>query len=117
MNIIEDKAGNEIYRKQDDIYLALKEENRTRKVGTIVGDKIIMKRDSKKHYFRKGDSYGFNHNLLIRLNKVTKVELHIDKKKHLIPIDYILEKGEFLLFKQQGFELQIFLKTDLIETF
>lgn len=117
MNSIEDKFGNLIYRNGDNIFLELKEEKRSRKLGTIKDENIIIRRNPEKHLFLKNNSYGFNHNLLSRLNKVKNVELKSDGKRYVIPIDYILKYGEFMNFKNQGFELQIFLKLDLINQF
>lgn len=117
MNQIKDQFNNLIYRKNNGIYLQLVNDIRTRKLGTIKDDRILMRRNESRHLFRKTNSYGFNYVLLDSLNKVKTVDLRIDGKKYLIPIDYILKNGEFLNFKQQGFELQIFLKVELINNF
>ena len=38
-----------------------------------------------------------------------------ETNEYVIPLEEILKKGDFLNFKQQGFELQIFLKKEIIE--
>jgi len=117
MNEIKDKFGNSIYRSGDNVFLELVNESRNRKLGRIKGTVIEMFRDPKKHLLYKLNAYGFNHNLLDRLNKVKEVLLSVESKKYLIPIKYILENGSFLNFKEQGFELQIFLEVEKIKGF
>ena len=112
---IQDDEGNIIYRKGDELFLALNSETRSRNLGTIIGDTIQMVRVPAKHLFRKKDAYGFNYNLLSRLNHVKIIDLLISKERFIIPIEDIIKNGSFLHFKQQGFETQIFFTNDQIE--
>jgi hypothetical protein len=114
--IIPDKFGNSIIVSQNVISLQLKAENRIREVGIInLQEKYLsVNRIREKHLFRKNNSYGFNHYILSNAKKFDKVMLSDDYGTWLIPIKLILEKGSFLHFNKEGFELQIFLPLDII---
>lgn len=119
--MITDNAGNMLYRQGNAIKLKLSSEPHPRKIGRIEEDKkiLIIQRDSTKHLFDKINGYGFNYQLLCTATKFNKVLLEIiDKKeRYLIPIDTILLDGQFLNFKQQGFEIQIFIPLTIINDF
>jgi hypothetical protein len=115
---MEDTTGNKLYRQQDAIYLKLKSEGFRRKVADIHDNTLIMKRSSKKHLHIKMNGYGFNYLLLSTAEKVEHICLIIDnKKEYHFPISTVLDKGEFLYFKQQGFEKQIFLNINTIKEY
>lgn len=113
-----DTHGNKIYSKGATIYLKLQHE--TRKLGVIDPKQKVfaIKRERLKHLFRKNNSYGFNHHFLSTPTVVfDKILLEDDYGKFLIPTKYILENAKFLNFLQKGFEKQVFLRLELIETF
>jgi hypothetical protein len=114
--LIPDKFGNAIIVSGNSISLKLKSEKRIRQIGTInLKDKYLsVDRIRSKHLFRKNNSYGFNHYVLFNATKFDKVLLSDDFGTWLIPISIILEKGSFLHFNKDGFELQIFLPLDII---
>jgi hypothetical protein len=116
--IISDNFGNNIVISDGgkNISLKLKAENKKREIGTINLEEryLEVKRIKAKHLFRKTNSYGFNHYILSNAKKFDKVMLSDDDGRWLIPIKLILEKGHFLHFKNDGFELQIFLSLDII---
>lgn len=119
--MIKDKVGNTLYRQGDIIKLHLASEPHPRKLGKIdeVNKKLIVERNSTKHIFHKLNAYGFNYDLLNTATKFTHVELKITdlKKKYFVPIEEIITKGQFLNFKGQGFEVQIFLSLTIIEQY
>ncbi len=119
--MIEDKEGNVLYRQNNTIKLHLKSEPHPRKIGKIDEEnkQLIIERDSTKHLFEKINGYGFNYELLSSATKFEYIKLIITDKKtsYLIPLNIILTKGQFMNFKQQGFEIQIFLSLTIIEQF
>ena len=64
-----------------------------------------------KHYHRKAGGFGFNWEILSsNLIHIKTIALRVDDDKlYVFPKKLIEEKGTFLNFKQQGFELQKFL--------
>lgn len=117
--IIPDKFDNSIIISGNIISLKLKSEARTREIGVINPQEryFAVNRIREKHLFRKNNSYGFNHYILANAKKFDKVKLSDDFGTWLIPIKLILEKGSFLHFNKDGFELQIFLPLDIITQF
>ena len=115
--IIPDKFGNSIIVLENIISLQLKSEKRKREIGVInFKEKYLsVNRIRDKHLFRKNNSYGFNHYILSNAKKFDKIMLSDDYGTWLIPIKLILEKGSFLHFNNEGFELQIFLPLDVIK--
>lgn len=117
---MQDNEGNRLYRVRDNIYLHLNSEPHPRLIGLIdeANNCLHVRRDSSKHLFIKGNAYGFNETILRTATKFDKVKLCIDKtNNYMIPVSVILEQGEYLNFKSQGFELQLFLKVPTIETY
>lgn len=118
--IISDNLGNNIIISDGgkNISLKLKAESKKREIGTINLEEryLQVKRIKSKHLFRKTNSYGFNHYILSNAKKFDKVMISDDDGRWLIPIKLILEKGHFLHFKNDGFELQIFLSLDIINS-
>jgi len=93
------------------VNLKLVSENKFRNIGTIniKNRDITIKRNRKKHLFKKIFGYGFNHKLLKETKLFDNIRFIDDYDEWLIPKSHILENGKFLLFSQQGFELQIFI--------
>jgi hypothetical protein len=112
--LVSRKNGNRIV-----ISLKLVGDNRYRRIGTINEKRKVIDMERKRniHLFRKSSSYGFNHNLLKQAKLFDKVRLRDEYGEWLIPVEYILENGHFLNFKQNGFELQIFLPLDKMKEF
>lgn len=123
ISTISDEFANNLILANNDvrliIYLKLKAEKRKRKLGiiNIATRTFYAKRNSKKHLFRKNESYGFNHKLLSETKRFDKVRLQDENSEWLIPVSYILENGSFLHFKGDGFERQIFIPLQKIVSF
>jgi hypothetical protein len=117
--IIPDKFDNSIIISGNIISLKLKSEARTREIGVINPQEryFAVNRIREKHLFRKNNSYGFNHYILANAKKFDSIMLSDDFGTWLIPIKLILEKGSFLHFNKDGFELQIFLPLDVIKEY
>lgn len=105
-----DELGNELFTKGKTIFLKLVEENYSRRIATIrlENESLFMSRQYDKHRHKKSDSYGFNYRVLKMAKHVKYIDLRDEHNVYRIPIDFILSKGEFLFFKQKGFEKQIF---------
>lgn len=101
------------------IDLKLGSEKRKRRLGVITKSTktFKIKRIRTKHLFRKGNAYGFNHYVLSTGKSFDTVTLSDDFSDWKIPVSYILEKGKYLMFKQQGFELQIFVSLGDLEPY
>lgn len=121
---IPDKLGNMLIATERKgsivLVLALVKENRKRNIGVIDTDTeggiFCVKRKIDKHLHRKSNSYGFNWNVL-QGTRFQKVRLTDEGGSYLMPKKIILEKGSFLHFSKQGFELQIFLDYDIIRSY
>lgn len=120
---LDDTGMNYLMLKQNDklirLYLKLSEHG-NRFIGTVTKSTrtIEMKRERMIHLFRKMNAYGFNDYVLRNQNSFDWIRLSDDCGCHWkIPVKYILEKGEYLNFKEQGFELQRFVSLQNLEQF
>lgn len=95
------------------------EGRRKRKLGvvTISTKTLKITRSRDKHLFIKGNAYGFNDYVLRQGKTFDKVWLKDEVSDWKVPVKFILENGSYLNFKQQGFEVQIFVSLDQIEQF
>ena len=101
------------------INLKLQSEKTQRLIGTVkMEDKtLILKRKKAKHLFRKNNSYGFNEYLIQNGQTFDKIMLADDDAVYLFPKSLVVEKGNYLYFKQEGFEKQIFLPLDELKEY
>lgn len=126
-----DPSGNRLYMRVfiDDetnektaanIHLKLVGENRQRLIGNYYFHEktIYLKRLSDKHYYRATNSYGFNY---VVINDpyldIKWIVAEIDGVKYRFPKSMIDQYGSYLHFKQEGFELQKFLKFAFIKNY
>lgn len=120
---INDDGKNYLQIKSNDKIIELKlclENFRPRLIGTVTKSTrtIDMKRIRSKHLHWKTNSYGFNDYVLRNQTSIDWVRLSDDLGNHWkIPVKYILEKGTYLHFKQEGFELQRFVSLENMEQF
>jgi hypothetical protein len=118
-----DNEGNKIITEPNDfgmcVYLQLKSEDKKRVIGVINEANRTMDifRDREKHLFRKGNAYGFNNYVLENATKFDTIILKDSISRWEVPVKFILENGRFLLFKQQGFEIQKFVSLEQLEQF
>jgi hypothetical protein len=111
---IDDSGDNKLMVKQNTkLYTITLKLGITKKrhIGTVTKSTrtIEMVRDRDKHLFLKINGYGFNHYILKNQTSIDWVRLSDNTGSHWkIPVKFILEKGKFLHFKGQGFELQQF---------
>lgn len=122
--IISDDVRNYLQIKSNDkvieLKLYLESQSRGRNIGVVTKSTrtIDMKRIRSKHLHRKTNSYGFNDYVLRNQTSIDWVRLSDDLGNHWkIPVKYILDKGEYLHFKQEGFELQRFVSLQNLEQF
>lgn len=92
---------------------------RERKLGRIILKdrvfQVIRKRD--KHLFWKKMAYGFNHYVLLHSKLFDTIHLKDEKYDWAVPRKWILENGQFLTFKNQGFERQLFVSLEDLTPF
>jgi hypothetical protein len=101
------------------VYLRLKSDKRARLLGNVdfATKTFFCKRSMAKHYHYQVKGFGFNWTILndSYLN-IENIHLLVDDKdRYVFKKDLITRYGNFLNFKQQGFELQKFLKFQLIK--
>lgn len=76
-----------------------------------------VRRKRGKHLHIKSNSYGFNYHALDNKKSFDTVRLSDEISDWKIPVNFILENGSFLYFKEQGFEKQIFVSLEQIEQY
>jgi len=135
----QDKNGNTLFlrifsneNKVDEyssIHLKLTSEKGQRMLGHIDIPKktFYCKRDMEKHYHYKSEGFGFNWNILadeyLDIAYINLSVFHIDengndvKRRYIFPKSLIRDFGKVMNFKQQGFELQRFIKFELIKNY
>lgn len=115
--------GNSITSKETDnqivLHLKLASETKKRLLGAITKSTrtFHIKRIREKHLHVKSNAYGFNEHILKNRLRFETVCLTDNYSRYKIPAEYILKEGEHLFFKQQGFELQLFLSLDKLKQF
>lgn len=113
----EDKLGNRWRIENNIVYLKLKSEGFERKLGLIVNDRFVVYREREKHRFNKTNSYGFSAEVidaLYKLKRIQFVDLYDEFGMYRLSIDTI-RNGEYLFFKEEGFEKQLFVPIPIIE--
>lgn len=109
-----DQAGNRVLFKSEAhkyrVFLKLKSEGKRRELGEYypASGTLYVRRVRAKHEHRISNAYGFNYELLSRLVGLRKVIILDDKGVWEAQSEDIIHYGEFLYFKEQGFERQIF---------
>lgn len=101
------------------IILKLKKENKKREIGiiSIKERTLYINRSREKHLFRKNNSYGFNDYIIKEGRTFDHVRLNDEFITAFIPKKVIIEKGNYLHFKEIGFERQLFLSLDEISKY
>lgn len=109
-----DSLNNIWYKVEETIYLKLASEDKNRTLGKVKGDIFFCKRVRDKHLFRQNSSYAFNINIIEQLG-VNYIELYEDSGIFKFPVDVLRQYGEYLHFKSEGFERQLFLPLTIID--
>jgi len=101
------------------IFIKLASENHRRKIGHLNTEKrwLVVLRKKRRHLHRLSKSYGFNYSIISEAKQFDKILLRDDNSSYEIPNEVILKEGKFLFFKEQGFEVQIFLTLKRIKDF
>lgn len=107
------------------LFIRLEAEKHRRYIGTIdeLNQTMFVERESLKHTMKVNNGYGFNHYILANTKKFKNVavieypDASEEFNAYVIPVDVILSKGDFLFFKKQGFEKQIFITKDLLNQY
>lgn len=114
MAITIDDAGNKIGFRSDGLYLKLAKEERLKQIFKIKNG-VVSKWVSPHNILRKANAIGFNYDGLKRLLDKEHKEISVQIGSNpiiVLKIQDILDKKEFLWFKAQGFERQIFWKLE-----
>src|SRR6478752_7294544 len=114
---IADPLSNKWWIDKGTVILKLAKENYNRKLGLILGDRFIVYRNREKHTFHKTNSYGFSSEVIEGLYKyvgIKFVDVYDDFGMYRLDID-IIKRGDYLFFKEEGFEKQLFVPIPEIE--
>ena len=77
-----------------------------------------MRRKMAVHLFRKANAYGFNEYILKNSKTFDTIRLRDDAGNDWkIPKQFIIDNGRYLNFKEQGYELQLFVPLEMLEPF
>lgn len=109
-----DSLGNFWYIDENSVYLKLAKESKARFIGFKLDNKITIFRDRKKHVLNVNNSYGFNIEIFKSLN-IEQIVLFEDKKIFNFTLHFLEQAGEYLHFKETGFEKQIFLHLNILD--
>lgn len=117
--IIDAKTNNKLQLRGRNVYLILFKSGQQRLLGTINNNTrtIHVTRNREKHLFRKSDSYGFNENLMKLTNSFDYILLKDNYGQYRFHKNIVIKYGEYMNFKQQGFELQLFLPLKKIQEY
>lgn len=121
--ILDDEGKNYLLiqsnNKVINLKLKLERDKKLRKIGRVTKSTKILevRRVRAKHLFIKGNAYGFNHYILENSKTFKTISLFDGIKHWKIPVEFILKEGVFLIFKQQGFERQLFVSLQQIEQY
>jgi hypothetical protein len=115
-----DRYGNKFYLitgKPAEVKLQLKGK-RPKSIAKYDFDSktLWLKRNSARHYHYVSKSYGFS-NELFNLLDIEYVNLQIDREFFRIPRQVFANMGKYLNFQAQGYELQVFLKVEIIRKY
>lgn len=82
---------------------------------------LYVSRSIEKHLHYQSNSYGFNWNIVNEKTLFTVDKISLNEQEtgaeYVFPVSLLKERGVFLHFKKQGFELQRFLNRKLIENY
>lgn len=120
---VEDTCGNRIIvnRNNDKLTVSIKLANST--TDRYIGDinmstrTLIVKRSRMKHLLIKRNAYGLNHKLITEATRFDTVRIIDEFSTWNIPREFIVERGQPLLFTRYCHELQIFISLEQIEQF
>lgn len=113
---ISDNEGNKIENIGGNLFLRLKGEARSRKIGWIYNGILYVSRIRDKHLHRKSNSYSFNHHIIANAKTFNRVSIRDEKGVYNLKNEEMLDKGEFLFSQEKGFEKQLFVSLDYLES-
>lgn len=93
--------------------LMLKVNNASRDIGRLEklpDERIVYSKMLREHEhtFRKNNSWGLHYEIIKALEPESIIRINSDERDYFLTAKEALELGEFLWFKTQGFERQIF---------
>ena len=102
--------GSRLYNENDTIYLQVGNEPKARKIGWLVRKqkRFFTERIPSRHLHAKSQCYGFCFQLLKNAQAFDEVVIVEPTRMLCAKVKDILDENNFLYFKTQGFERQIF---------
>lgn len=116
---VTDQQGNKWWIEHNTVILKLIKERYNRKLGILFNERFIVYRTRELHRFNKTNSYGFSSEVIEGLTKYTDtkvIDLYDNYGTYRLSIQDIKDKGEYLFFKEEGFEKQLFVPIAFIES-
>ena len=107
---IKDNTGNELLIHERGVNLILASDKVERRIFQVQGGQLV-KYVKPQNIMNAGKKIGFNYKALQVIREWLRKKymfIILGKKRYKLPIDEVIENGEFLYFKKEGFELQIF---------
>jgi hypothetical protein len=92
-------------------YLYVNSKDKKRMIGRMItqGDTKWYVKDAKvSHIMRKNNSWGVNWNVIDGMSDTDYIGINCEGQKYYITVGKAKKCGEFLEFKTQGFEKQLF---------
>lgn len=130
MKLMQDENGNVLLVEQTrvrqqggsvlllDLFIRVANEKHRRHIGRINTEtrRFHVERNEDMHLLKKANAYGFNHYILKSATTFDNVVLHetCSRCVYVMERKHMLNEGQFLFFKQQGYEKQIFLTREWI---
>lgn len=101
------------------VEIYLKKENRTRHIGDVNKKErcLYLSKDRSKHMLKVNSSYGFNWSLFKDYGATLFDSVFLYDKVAAFRFDrqFVLDNGQPLFFKEEGFEKQLFVPIKTLE--
>lgn len=129
IHVRSDKDGNQLIVKEEPvygnrkIYVHLNVEQYPRFIGEIDRQNriLIVRRQRNKHLHRDMNSYGFNYTVIHDTKQFSQVMLEETNgeefTRYLIPVKDIISHSVVKFFKQEGLEVQYFMRLEIIQRY
>tara|TARA_R100001198_G_C5243345_1_gene221703 strand:+ start:29240 stop:29629 length:390 start_codon:yes stop_codon:yes gene_type:complete len=112
MQVITDSAGNKLTIAGGEVKLDLAHKTKTRNIGRFIKtseNTIYFKRARERNMFLKKPSWGIHWEVLNLLSDNDSINITTEFCTYWVNVKKAKETGEFLHFKNQGFEKQFFI--------
>lgn len=112
-----DIDGNRLYLSptSGEVFLKLVAFERSKKIGTITGDVLTLRRPKEEHKYRKTEAYASNYALLAHVPGYRYVKLLTKDKGWLLKRSEFLAHSHVMNYKQSGYEAQCVITIEILD--